>query len=221
MNAPLNHPLPLLDLDVLAHLRGDRRDRQLHHRRQCRLPHAVGRLDADQEARGHSRPLRVLARRALGDADDRRRDAARLCQAPAGDQPRGGVEVHHPRHCRRGAARLAGRLWRARAAACAEALRAVASVDRGRRHHRPEQQSAPAHGRPHARHHAGHQFLQEQHGRRRGAAHRADRLGRRQGRLRASARAAAGVAVGRGLRLAGRRARGARPGRAATTASPI
>ena len=40
MNAPLNHPLPLLDLDVLAHLCGDRRDRQLHHRRQRRVPHA-------------------------------------------------------------------------------------------------------------------------------------------------------------------------------------
>ena len=37
---------------------------------------------------------------------------------------------------------------RARAAACAEAFRAIASVDRCRRHHRPEQQSAPAHGRP-------------------------------------------------------------------------
>ena len=42
---------------------------------------------------------------------------------------------------------------------------------------------------------------------RRSAADRAGRVGRLQGRLRASARAAAGVAVGRGLRLAGRRAR--------------
>ena len=70
-------------------------------------------------------------------------------------------------------------------------------------------QSAPAHGRPRARHHAADQLLQDQRARRRGAADRADRLGRRQGRLRASARAAAGVAVGRGLRLAGRCARGA------------
>ena len=64
------------------------------------------------------------------------------------DQPRGGVEVHHSRHHRGGAARLAGRLWRARAAACAEAFRPVAPVDRRRRHHRPEQQPPPAHGRP-------------------------------------------------------------------------
>ena len=42
---------------------------------------------------------------------------------------------------------------------CAEAFRAVASVDRRRRDHRPEQQSAPAHGRTHARHHADHQLV--------------------------------------------------------------
>ena len=194
-----------------AHLRGDRRNRQLHYRCQGRVPHAVGRLDADQEAGGHSRSFGLLARRALGVADDRRRDAARLCPADAGDQSRGGLEIHHSRYFRRGAPRLAGRLWRARAASCAQAFRPVASLDRRRRDHRPERQFASPHGRPGARHHARHQLLQGQDGRGGGDVDRTDRLGRRQGRLRASQGAAAGVDLGRGLRLAGRRAGGARP----------
>ena len=45
------------------------------------------------------------------------------------------------------------------------------------------------------------------------SAHRTDRLGRRQGRLRASEGAAAGLGLGRGLRLARRRARCAGPRR--------
>ena len=221
MNAPLNHPLPLLDLDVLRTFVAIAETGSFTTAANAvfRTPSAVsmqikkledilGRSVFSRDARSVS--LTTDGEMLLGYA-----------RRHAGDQSRGGVEVHRSRHCRRRPAGFAGRLWRARAAACAEALRAVASLDRRRRDHRPEQQPAPAHGRPGARHHAFDQLAQGRAGRRRGAADRAGRVGRRQGRLRPSARAVAGVDVGRGLRLAGRRARSARPGRAATTASPI
>ena len=163
MNAPLNHPLPLLDLDVLRTFVAIAETGSFTTAANAvfRTPSAVsmqikkledilGRSVFSRDARsvtlttdgemllGYARRLLAINREAVS-------------------------KFIIPDIVRRGAARLAGRLWRARAAACAEALRAVASVDRRRRHHRPERQSAPAHGRPRARHHAGHQFLQEQH----------------------------------------------------------
>lgn len=66
-----------------AHFRGDCRGRFLHDGRQCRLPHAVCGLHADQGLEDILRKQRVFARCALGFADLRRRGVARLCAALA------------------------------------------------------------------------------------------------------------------------------------------
>ena len=207
MNAPLNHPMPLLELDVLRTFVAIAETGSFTTAANAvyRTPSAVsmqikkledvlGRSVFSRDARSVSlttdgEMLLGYARRMLAI----NREAVSKFIVP---DIVGVVRLG-----------LAGRLRRALAALCAEALCAIASFDRRRRGDRPERQSQPAHGRAHARHHADHRFVPLEHGRRRSAADRAGGVGRLQGRLRASARAAAGFAVGRGLRLAGRRAR--------------
>ena len=166
MNAPLNHPLPLLDLDVLRTFVAIAETGSFTTASNAvfRTPSAVsmqikkledilGRSVFSRDARSVSlttdgEMLLGYARRML--AINREAVSKFIIPDISGVVQAG----------------LAGRLRRARAAACAEAFRAVASVGGGRRHHRPERQSAPPHGRPRARHHAGHQFLQDVAGRR-------------------------------------------------------
>ena len=221
MTAPLNHPAAVARPRRAADLprRSPRRAASRSPPTAVfRTPSAVSmQIKKLEEMLG--RPV-FSARRALGVADHRRRNPARLCAPSAGNQPRGGVEVRHAGHHRRRAARLARRLWRARAAGGAEALCRDASGDRGGCDHRPDlEPEAPA-GRAPARPDADH-FVPERARGRRGAADRAGRLGRRQGRLRricasrcrcrCGRRAACGAPM-RSRRLAGP---------AATIASPI
>ena len=81
MNAPLNHPLPLLDLDVLRTFVAIAETGSFTTAANAvfRTPSAVSmQIKKLEDILG---PLGLLARCAFGDADRGRRNAARLCAA--------------------------------------------------------------------------------------------------------------------------------------------